>query len=55
MEYLQKASESGEIVRFGTIGAGLTKLEPCVFESRGLFIEPAAGQVVVFSVHFPIW
>jgi hypothetical protein len=54
LEYLQKASESGAKIGFGTIGSGLKKLEPCVFESKGLFVATAAGQLVVFSVHSPI-
>lgn len=54
LEYLQKSSVTGGTVAFGTIGAGLKKLESCVFESKGLFMEPVAGKVVVFSVHFPI-
>ena len=54
IEYLQKASESGETIGFGTMGAGLEKQGSCVFESKGLFIEPVAGQLVVFSVHYPI-
>ncbi len=54
IEYLQSASESGETIGFGTMGAGLEKKESCVFESKGLFIEPVAGQLVVFSVHYPI-
>lgn len=54
LEYLKKASESGATIGFGTIGGGLKKLEACVFESKGLFMETAAGQLVVFSVHSPI-
>lgn len=54
LEYLHKSIGTGSVVYFGAMGAGLKKLESCVFESKGLFIEPVAGDVVVFSVHFPI-
>ena len=54
MDYLQNANESGETIRFGTIGAGLKKLDTCVFESKGLFIESFRGTPVVLSVHVPI-
>lgn len=45
-------SESvGQRVLFGVMGSGLKENKPCIFFSKGLFIEPYGNKHVVLSVH----